>query len=99
MHSITQHTSEKVKFVFSSGCNINIQSGYTTISSPGFGVAMYPSNVNCSWRISDPHSRALTLLFHPPFDTEPSMDVVRVSTNGIWIIRSTILCECKADLT
>ena len=61
-----------------SGCSATLNTGHARIESPGFGVAEYPNNLDCSWRITDPKSRPLTLVFEE-FDTESRRDIVQVT--------------------
>ena len=64
--------------LYFAGCDMLIDSGVTEIISPGFGVSTYPSSVECSWTITDPDQRELTLIF-TKFHTEQNFDIVEVN--------------------
>ncbi|KAL4240085.1 Coagulation factor 5/8 C-terminal domain [Mactra antiquata] len=63
---------------YQKGCNLNVESGFGRISSPGYYSGnQYPNNLNCSVSLLDPELRIVTLVFHH-FDTEPEFDFVQV---------------------
>src|SRR5207248_995960 len=49
---------------FRSGCEVEYVSPSGNISSPAFGVANYPTNQNCQYRLSRPGGGSLSIKFN-----------------------------------
>ncbi|KAF8796738.1 CUB and sushi domain-containing protein 1 [Argiope bruennichi] len=61
---------------FRSGCHVELNSNSGNISSPAFGVVNYPSNQECTYRISRPGGGPLSLRFNR-FEVAPD-DFIQV---------------------
>ncbi|CAH1795050.1 unnamed protein product, partial [Owenia fusiformis] len=64
------------------GCDVSIIDAWGKIESPAYKVNNYPNSKDCSWTVSHPQGRALTVIWDPLFTTEKNFDVVQVYVNG-----------------
>ncbi|KAJ8318606.1 hypothetical protein KUTeg_003697 [Tegillarca granosa] len=48
---------------YQGGCDVTVNRGYATIFSPGYSLTDYPSNIRCSWAITQFENKELALVY------------------------------------
>jgi hypothetical protein len=76
-------------FDFLSGCRADIKTGFTALESPGRSShEKYPHNVKCTYTVSHPNGKQLSVSFDDDFRTEAEYDIVEVRLSHLKSVSS-----------